>query len=351
MSALFEPITLRGTEFRNRLWVSPMCQYSARDGIPQDWHLVHLGGLARGGYGLVMAEATAVSPEGRITAADTGLWDTTQRDAWARVVDFAHGVGSSIGIQLSHAGRKAAIAVPWSSGPPVSTWPALSVTSVPHPGFAAPQEATVAELGRIADDFARSAGLAVEAGFDAVELQAAHGFLLHSFLSPLTNTRTDRYGGSADARARFPLEVVARVRAQIGDGVPLFVRVSSSDWLPDGWHVDDVAGLAGRIAEAGADLIDVSTAGLLPAHVPHAPGYLVPDGARVRAAGATAVGVVGLITSAQQADEVIASGASDVVFVGRAALRDPQFGLRAAHGLEVVDRASAWAPQIVRGAW
>lgn len=348
MSALFEPLTLRGSTFRNRLWVSPMCQYSARDGVPQDWHVVHLGGLARGGYGLVVAEATAVSPDARITSADTGLWNETQRDAWARIVDFAHGVGSSIGIQLSHAGRKAAIAVPWTDGPPEVTWPALSVTSAAHPGLAEPREATVADLERIVDDFARSARLAVEAGFDAIELQAAHGFLLHSFLSPLTNTRDDAYGGSA--RARLLLEVVRAVRAEIGD-VPLLVRVSSSDWLPDGLHVADVAGLAGTLADAGVDLIDVSTAGLLPAHVPHAPGYLVPAGAQVRAVGATAVGVVGLITSAAQADEIVASGAADVVFVGRAALRDPQLGLRAAHELDVADRGRAWVPQIVRGAW
>ena len=350
MSALFEPLTLRGVEFRNRLWVSPMCQYSARDGIPQDWHVVHLGGLARGGYGLVMAEATAVSADARITTADTGLWDVTQRDAWARIVDFAHDVGSPIGIQLSHAGRKASIPVPWSADPPALTWPALSVTAEPHPGFAAPREATAADLRRIADDFARSARLAVEAGFDVVELQAAHGFLLHSFLSPLTNTRTDRYGGSAQARAAFPLDHHERVRREIGEH-PLLVRVSSSDWLPDGLHVSDVAGFAGLLAGAGVDLVDVSTAGLLPAHVPHAPGYLVPDGAHVRAALAAAVGVVGLITDARQADQIVASGAADVVFVGRAALRDPQFGLRAAHQLEVADRAGAWVPQIVRGAW
>jgi 2,4-dienoyl-CoA reductase-like NADH-dependent reductase (Old Yellow Enzyme family) len=350
VSALFEPLVLRGQEFRNRLWVSPMCQYSAVDGVPQDWHVVHLGGLARGGYGLVMAEATAVSPDARITSADTGLWNETQRDAWSRIVDFAHGVGSAIGIQLSHAGRKAAIAVPWTDGPPDETWPALSVTSVPHPGFAEPRAASVADVEQVVDDFARSARLAVQAGFDAVELQAAHGFLLHSFLSPLTNTRDDRYGGSAAARARLLLDVVERVRAEIGD-TPLFVRVSSSDWLPDGLDVADVAELAGALAHAGADLIDVSTAGLLPADVPHGPGYLVPAGAQIRATGAAAVGVVGFITSARQADEVVASGSADVVLVGRAALRDPQLGLRAAHELEVADRARAWVPQIVRGAW
>jgi 2,4-dienoyl-CoA reductase-like NADH-dependent reductase (Old Yellow Enzyme family) len=349
VSELFRPITLRATSFRSRLWVSPMCQYSARDGVPQDWHLVHLGGLARGGYGLVMAEATAVSPEARITSADTGLWTEGQRDAWARIVDFAHGVGARIGIQLSHAGRKAAIAVPWRPGPPEQAWPALSVTSQAHPGFAPPREASLTDLARIADDFARSARWAVEAGFDAVEIQAAHGFLLHSFLSPLTNQRTDRYG-PAD-RERFPLEVVARVRDAIGDALPLFVRVSSSDWLPDGLEVADVAAFGRSLAAAGADLIDVSTAGLLPTTVPLAPGHLVPAAAQVGATSAAPVGVVGLITRPDQAEQVIASGAADVVFVGRQALRDPQFGHRAAHELDAADRAAAWPPQIVRGAW
>jgi len=351
VSALFGPLTLRGTEFRNRLWVSPMCQYSARDGVPQDWHVVHLGGLSRGGFGLVIAEATAVSPDGRITSADTGLWDVAQRDAWARIVDFAHQQGSAIGIQLTHAGRKSGIAVPWSADPPDATWPPLSVTSEAHPGFPTPREATAAELAQVVDDFGRSARLAVEAGFDAVELQAAHGFLLHGFLSPLTNTRTDRYGGSADARATLLLEVAARVRHELGERVPLLVRVSSSDWLPGGLDVPDVAHLATRLAAVGVDLVDVSTGGLLPADVPHAPGYLVGHAARVRATSATAVGVVGLIADADQAEEVVASGAADVVLVGRAALRDPQLGLRAAHHLDVADRAAAWAPQIVRGAW
>lgn len=350
MTTVLDPVTLRGTTFGNRLWVSPMCQYSAVDGVPGDWHQVHLGGLARGGFGLVVAEATAVEPEGRITRGDTGLWDTAQRDAWARVVDFAHGLGARVGVQLSHAGRKAGIAVPWSPAPEPRPWTPLAASPLAHPGFPAPRAATAADLARVVDAFARSARLAVEAGFDAVELQVAHGFLLHGFLSPLANHRDDAYGGSFEARLRFPLEVVEAVRDALGE-VPLLARVSSSDWLPGGLDVPDVARVAKALVAAGVDLVDVSTAGILPADVPHAPGYLVPHAETVRAEAGAPVGVVGLVTDAAQADAVVAGGRADVVLVGRAALRDPQLGRRVTHELGGGAGAAAWPVQISRGAW
>ncbi|HWK90917.1 MAG TPA: NADH:flavin oxidoreductase/NADH oxidase [Luteimicrobium sp.] len=349
MSALFDPLTLRGTTFANRLWVSPMCQYSAQDGLPGCWHTVHLGGLARGGFGLVIAEATAVSPQGRITRGDTGLWNEWQRGAWRRIVETAHGLGAKVGIQLSHAGRKASIPVPWSDGPEARPWTPLAASALAHPGFPAPRAATADDLADVVDAFARSARLAVEAGFDAVELQLAHGFLLHGFLSPLANERTDGYGGSDEARLRLALEVVAAVRAELGD-VPLLARVSSSDWLDGGLAVPDVARVAKRLVAAGVDLVDVSTAGLLPADVPVGPGYLVADAATIRGEVGAPVGVVGLVTEAAQAEAVVADDRADVVLVGRAALRDPQLARRWAHELGD-ERVVAWPPQISRGAW
>jgi 2,4-dienoyl-CoA reductase-like NADH-dependent reductase (Old Yellow Enzyme family) len=349
VSALFDPLALRGTTFDNRLWVSPMCQYSAQDGIPGAWHLVHLGGLARGGFGLVLAEATAVSPDGRITRGDTGLWNEWQGGAWARIVDAAHGLGAKIGIQLSHAGRKASIPVPWATEPEARPWTPLAASALAHPGFPTPRGATPDDLAEVTAAFAHSARLAVEAGFDAVELQLAHGFLLHGFLSPLANRRDDGYGGSDDARLRFPLEVVEAVRAAIGD-VPLLVRVSSSDWLPGGLDVPDVARIAKRLVAAGVDLVDVSTAGLLPADVPVGAGYLVPAAETIRGEVGAPVGVVGLVTDATQAEAIVAGDQADVVLVGRAALRDPQLARRVAHELGD-ERTVAWPPQISRGAW
>ena len=349
MNALFDPLTLRGTTFDNRLWVSPMCQYSANEGVPGAWHLVHLGGLARGGFGLVLAEATAVTPDGRITRGDTGLWNEWQRGAWARVVDVAHGLGAKIGIQLSHAGRKASIPVPWSPAPEARPWTPLAASALAHPGFPTPYAAEADDLAEVTAAFAHSARLAVEAGFDAVELQLAHGFLLHGFLSPLANRRDDGYGGSDDARLRFPLEVVAAVRDALGE-VPLLARVSSSDWLAGGLEVADVARIAKRLVAAGVDLVDVSTAGLLPADVPVGPGYLVPAAEAIRGVVGAPVGVVGLVTGAAQAEAVVAGDQADVVLVGRAALRDPQLARRAAHELGD-ERVGAWPPQISRGAW
>lgn len=354
---LFQPLTLGNRVFSNRLWLSPMCQYSARDGLPDNWHLVHLGARASGGFGLVMAEATAVSPEGRISLGDTGLWNAAQEAAWRTIVDFVHSRGTSIGLQLSHAGRKASIHVPWGPGAGSIAeadggWRAVSSSDLAFPGFDAPAEASAGELAGVVRDFANAAARARAAGFDAVELQAAHGFLLHSFLSPLSNTRTDAYGGSLRNRARLLLEVVDAVKEALGGQAPLFVRVSATDWHDDGGlGIEDTAELAGWLDGHGVDLVDVSSGGLLPADIPLAPGYQVPLAHHIRAKAGVPVAAVGLITTPEEAEDVLAAGFADAVFVGRAGLRDPNFGLRAAQHLGYGPAEGLWQKQYIRAAW
>jgi 2,4-dienoyl-CoA reductase-like NADH-dependent reductase (Old Yellow Enzyme family) len=348
---LFTPIRLRDLTVRNRVWVAPMCQYSAVDGLPNDWHLVHLGSFARGGAGLVMTEATAVSPEGRISPADTGIWSDDQRDSWARVVEFLHGQGASAAMQLAHAGRKASTRPPFEGRGPVPPeeggWTPVGPSPEAFPGLFAPGPLDAAGIDRVVRDFADGARRAVEAGFDTVEVHAAHGYLLHEFLSPLSNRRADEYGGSFENRSRLARRVVSAVREVLPEGMPLLVRVSATDWLEGGWTVDDSVRLAALLHEDGADLVDVSSGGNAPADIPAEPGYQVPFARRIRHEAEVPTGAVGLITEPKQAEDVLADGSADVVLLARELLRDPHWPLRAAHELGA-DDAVRWPPQYLR---
>ncbi len=356
-STLFSPLTVRGTEFRNRIWVAPMCQYSCerRDGVPTEWHMVHLGSLARGGAGLVIVEATAVVPEGRITSWDLGLWNDAQRDALSPIVAFMHTQGARAGIQIAHAGRKASTYREWSGRGTQAVadggWQTLAPSEVAFEGYDAPRAMTEAEIDAVVIAFGSAARRAVEAGFDVIEIHAAHGYLIHQFLSPLSNLRDDEYGGPLKNRARLLLRVVGEVRAAVGGAVPVFVRLSATDWMePDGWTLEQTTTVAGWAREAGADLFDVSSGGLIAgARAPSAPGYQVPFAAAVRAATGTPVATVGLITEAERAEEIVSSGSADAVLIGRQFLRDPHFALRAAHELGV--EVDYWPPQYARGVW
>ena len=362
MSLLFQPITLRDLSVPNRVWLSPMCEYSAVEGIPNDWHLVHLGARAVGGFGLVMTEATAVVPEGRISPQDTGIWNDEQTAAWKRVVDFVHERGARIGIQLAHAGRKASTFRPWSpvhGTVPVSDggWPTLGPSAMPFPGYDSPAEMTPAQVADVPELFAAAARRARAAGFDVVEVHAAHGYLLHQFLSPLANSRTDEYGGSADGRSRLVEETVSAVRAAWPEELPVLVRLSATDWLDEGLGVDDVATVAGRLGSLGADLIDVSTGGVAPASIAVGPGYQVPHARRVREVSGLPVSAVGLISEPAQAEQILVEGSADAVMLGREALRDPYWPLRAAHtlgekiGTLPVGSGVGMQPQYSRAQW
>jgi 2,4-dienoyl-CoA reductase-like NADH-dependent reductase (Old Yellow Enzyme family) len=333
VSLLLSPITLRGTTFRNRAWVSPMCQYSAVDGMPDDWHLVHLGARAVGGAGLVMTEATAIVPEGRISPQDTGIWTDAQADEWARIARFVKGQGAAAGMQLAHAGRKASTKRPWDGRGPVEEggWQTVGAAAIGYDDWPAPHALTPDELTASGRDWAAAASRALAAGFDTVEVHAAHGYLLHQFLSPLTNTRTDQYGGSFENRVRYPLEVVRAVREVWPDDRPLLVRISAQDWAPGGWTLEESIELARRLREAGVDLVDCSSGGLVPdQRITVGPGYQVPFSAAVRSQAGIATGAVGLITEPVQAEKIVADGEADVVLLARELLRDPHWPLRAA---------------------
>jgi 2,4-dienoyl-CoA reductase-like NADH-dependent reductase (Old Yellow Enzyme family) len=356
--SLFDPISLRGVRVRNRLWVAPMCQYAVenRDGVPTDWHLVHLGSMAAGGAGLIVTEATAVSPEGRISDRDTGIWNAEQTAAWTRIVDFLHGQGATAGIQLAHAGRKASTWPAWGAPQRGSVladeggWPTLAPSAVPFPGYAEPLALDLAGIDTVIADFAAAARRSVDAGFDVLELHAAHGYLLHQFLSPLSNQRTDEFGGSLENRARLVLQVVEAVRAEVGDEVPLLVRFSATDYAAGGWTVEETAVVAGWAAEAGADFFDVSSGGnITGVHIPLSPGYQVSLAQIVKDTASVPVSAVGLITTAEQANDVVASGAADAVMLGREFLRDPHFALRAAAELGVP--LDYWPGPYLRAPW
>ena len=344
MSALFTPLSLRGTTFRNRLWLAPLCQYSVeeRDGVPTDWHLVHLGSFAIGGVGLVMTEATAVSAEGRISPEDTGIWNDEQVAAWSRITAFVRARGAVAGIQLAHAGRKASTwrhfdprfgaSVPVAEG----GWPTVAPSAVAFPGYAEPRALGTDELAGVAADFAAGAVRALAAGFQLLEVHAAHGYLLHQFLSPLSNERDDRYGGPLENRARLLLEVVRAVREAAGEDVPLLVRLSATDWAEGGVDREQIATVAGWARDAGADLFDISTGGITAGvRIPLEPGYQVPFAEFVHEAADAPVSAVGLITTARQAEDVVASGRADAVMMGRELMRDPHFVWRAAAELGV----------------
>ena len=337
---LFWPMTVRELTMRNRLWVSPMCQYSCLgfDGIVGDWHLMHLGRFAAGGAGLVMCEATGVSPEGRISAECPGLWADEQGAAWSRVVDFCHEHGAAVGVQLAHAGRKASI---YPFGPRRDTWRSVddsgwepvAPSALAYPGLRLPRELTVGGIDQVVMDFQSAAARAVAAGFDVVEIHAAHGYLIHEFLSPLSNVRADSYGGSLENRARLLVRIVRAIRDVVGPDMPVFVRLSATDWLEGGWDEHQTARVARWCSDAGADVFDISSGGLLPAAIPVRPGYQVPLSQHVRGAGGVRTCAVGLITDATSAEHIVATGQADAVMAGRAFLRNPNFAFEVAADL------------------
>lgn len=342
-SKLFTPITLRSTEFRNRLWVPALCQYSVekRDGVATPWHLVHLGSFARGGAGAIITEATAVVPEGRISPQDLGLWNDEQQEALRPIVDFVHTQGSKIGVQLAHAGRKASTPRTWDPQNGTLTeaehgWPVVGPSAIAFDGYATPLALTTDEVQGVVEAFVAAALRSQAAGFDFVELHAAHGYLIHQFLSPLSNERTDQYGGSLENRARLVLDITRGIRAATGDDFPIVVRFSATDWIEGGWDEHDTATVAAWAQDAGADFFDISTGGLAAAaQIPVAPGYQVPFAEVVREEGGVEAGAVGLILTPQQAEDIVANGQADVALVGREFLRDPHFALRAAFELGV----------------
>ncbi len=342
MAKLFETIRVRDLEVRNRIWVAPMCQYSAedQDGMPTEWHLVHYGSRAAGGAGLVIVEATAVSPVGRISAWDTGIWNDQHTDAWSYIVDFMHTQGAAVAIQLAHAGRKASIFREWSGQGSIPLdeggWQSVSATDQGFTGYAAPRKLATEEIGDIVAEFTRAARRSVDAGFDALEIHAAHGYLIHQFLSPITNNRTDKYGGSLENRARLLLEIITSVRNEIGEATPLMVRFSATDYVEGGWDEAQTAEVANWCTKAGADLFDISTGGLVTGvQIPSGPGYQVPVAEFVAERVEKPVSVVGQITSGTQAEDILQRGQVEVVMIGRAELRDPMWPLRAAAELGV----------------
>jgi 2,4-dienoyl-CoA reductase-like NADH-dependent reductase (Old Yellow Enzyme family) len=351
MSRLFSPLTIRGTTFPNRAWVAPMCQYSSQDGRPTDWHLVHLGGLARGGAGLVMTEATAVTAEGRISPFDAGIWTDQQAEDYRRITDFIRSQGSVPGIQLAHAGRKASTLRPWDGHGPVPVeaggWQTVGASAVGFGDWPAPRELTEPELADLVQAWGRAAERAVAAGFEVFEVHAAHGYLLHQFLSPLSNRRTDSYGGDLEGRSRLLTEVVEAVRAAIGEQRPLFVRVSASDWVAGGLEPAEVAEVCKELAGRGLDLVDVSSGGNDPTQqISIGPGYQVPFARIIREHSGVPVAAVGLITDPAQAEQILLEQSADAVLLARALLREPSWPQRAARELggEV-----HWAPQYLRG--
>ncbi|QNS07704.1 NADH:flavin oxidoreductase/NADH oxidase [Streptomyces xanthii] len=346
MSALFEPYTLRSVTVPNRVWMPPMCQYSAAPegpltGAPTDWHFQHYGARAAGGTGLIIVEATAVSPEGRISPYDLGIWNDEQVAAFRRITAFLKSQGTVAGIQIGHAGRKASTERPWVGGAPVGPeghgWQPVAPSAVAfdakHP---VPTELTVEEIRETVRQFADGARRALDAGFEVVELHGAHGYLIGQFLSPHSNHRTDEYGGSYENRTRFALEVVDAVRAVWPDELPLFFRISATDWLEDGkgWTADDTVRFTAELQAHGVDLIDVSTGGnAAGVRIEAGPGYQVPFAARVRNEAKVPAAAVGMITDAEQAEKIIANGEADAVLIGRELLRDPSFARHAAREL------------------
>lgn len=336
---LFEPFAQRSLTLRNRIVVAPMCQYCATDGLPDAWHLVHLGSRAAGGAAAVIAEATAVSAQGRISLGDTGLWNQAQVEAWQPITAFIRSQQAMAGVQLAHAGRKASAQRPWEGGGPLAAghgaWETVAPSALPFDtGWHTPQALDEAGIRAVIDDFRAAAQRALAAGFQLVEVHAAHGYLLHQFLSPLSNQRQDTWGGSFENRTRLVREVLVAVREVWPATLPLWLRVSATDWKEGGWSADDTVRLAAEVKSLGVDLIDVSSGGLVPhVKIPVGPGYQVPFAARVRREAGIAVGAVGLITEPAQAAAIVAEGEADLVLIARESLRDPYFPRRAAHEL------------------
>ncbi|BDU68424.1 FMN oxidoreductase [Geothrix oryzae] len=341
MPRLFQPLTLRGVTLPNRIAVSPMCQYQAQDGLANDWHLVHLGGLAQGGAGLVLTEAAAVVPEGRISPDDLGLWNEGQAKVLARIAHFLKSQGAVPGIQLAHAGRKASNPAPWkgSGSLPAAAggWTPVAPSALAFDeGWTVPTALDEPGILAVIEAFMDAARRAVAAGFRVIEVHAAHGYLLHQFLSPLSNHRTDAYGGSFENRTRLVREVVGALRNILPEELPLFVRISATDWAEGGWNLDQSVALAKELRDLEVDLVDCSSGGLVPrAEIPLGPGYQVPFAARIRAEAGLPTGAVGLITDPEQAEAILAQESADLVLLGRELLRDPRWPLHAAKRLGV----------------
>ena len=340
MSKLLTPFTLKSVTLKNRVVISPMCQYSALDGFANDWHLVHLGSRAVGGAGLIIQEATAVSPEGRITSSDLGIWKDEHLTKLKSIISFVHSQGSMIGIQLAHAGRKASHDLPWKGGKQLNiqdkdAWQTVAPSAIPFlEGTHPPTALTEEGIKKVIEDFKKATRRVVEAGYDVLEIHAAHGYLLHEFLSPLSNQRSDSYGGSFENRIRLLLEIVKGVQEIWPENKPLFVRISASDWAEGGWNIEESVRLAKILKEQSVDLIDCSSGGLVPHQkISLGPGYQVPFAERIRKEAGIMTGAVGLITTVEQAEEILASEKADLILLARESLRNPYFPMKAAKEL------------------
>lgn len=350
MSHLFSPLKIRDLEIPNRIWLSPMCMYSAVDGLPNDWHFSHLAQFAIRRVGFLMTEASGISPTGRSTLMDAGIWNEAQANSWRRIVDFAHSQGSKIGIQLWHAGQKGSTTSPWQGQdyvPPESGgWVAKAPSAIAFGKLPAPKQLELGEIRSIIDDYRHAAALALHAGFDVVEIHGAHGYLIHSFLSPLSNQRSDDYGGSFENRTRFVKEVVTAIRSVWPQTHPLFIRLSTDDWKEGGWRVADSARLAGELMKLGVDLIDCSSGGIQTGITyPVGPGYQVPFAKEIKEKSGILTAAVGMITSVAEAEEVISSGSADAVMLGRELLRNPNWALNALSQLQA--KSGEVDPEIV----
>lgn len=340
MATLFEPLTIASVTLKNRIVVSPMCEYSSEDGFANDWHMVHLGSRAVGGAGLIITEACAVSPEGRISAADLGIWKDEHITELKRITTFIKSQGSVAGIQLAHAGRKASTVEPWKGGQQIAIadggWQILAPSAVPFKeGTMLPVALDQAGIQKVKDDFTKAAKRSLESGFEVIEIHAAHGYLINQFLSPLSNTRTDEYGGSFENRTRLLLEVIQSIKTVWPAELPLFVRISATDWVEGGWTIADSVQLSIILKSAGVHLVDCSSGGVVShAKIPVGPGYQVPLAKQVKAEAGILTGAVGLITEAQQAEDILNNHEADLIIIARELLRDPYFPLHAAAQLK-----------------
>jgi len=351
MSILLSPIKIKDVEFKNRIVISPMCQYSAVDGFANNWHLVHLGSRAVGGAALIIQEATAVSPEGRITPSDLGLYYEEHIEKMESITKFIHDQGAVAGIQLAHAGRKAGCAVPWKGGNQLKEkeggWPRAAPSAIAfNPEEEAPEALDSDGIQKVIRDFKIAARRSLSAGYKVIEIHAAHGYLIHQFLSPLSNKRTDNYGGNFENRIRLLLEIVAAVNSEWPQNLPLFVRISATDWVDGGWDIGEAVKLSSILKNIGVDLIDCSSGGLVPyAKIQLEPGYQVPFAMKIKNETGILTSTVGLITQAQQAEYILEEGAADLILIARESLRDPYFALNSA---AVLDDDIEWPLQYLR---
>lgn len=351
MSKLFSPLTIKGIEFKNRIVISPMCQYSAVDGFANDWHLVHLGSRAVGGAGLIIQEATAVAADGRITPTDAGIYKDEHVEKWQQITRFIHEQGALTGIQLAHAGRKASCAVPWKGSNQLKEkeggWQTVAPSVIAfNPEDEVPKTLDKDDILKVIADFKSAALRAVHAGYKVIEIHAAHGYLIHQFLSPLSNQRTDNYGGSFENRIRLLMEIVEAIQTVWPQNLPLFVRISATDWVDGGWNISEAVQLSAKLKKAGVDLIDCSSGGLVPyAKIPWRPGYQVAFAERIKREASILTSAVGLITEVEQAEHILRKGEADLVLIGRESLREPYFALQAA---DLLGDEISWPLQYLR---